>query len=269
MPELPEMENYRLLLTQKTVGHTITNVMINREKSINVEPNLFVQSVSSQKVVAINRRGKHLLFHLQNGQVLLLHLMLGGWMYFGSEENKPKRTIQVQLSFGKNHLYFIGLRLGYLHLYNEAAAQQELSQLGPEPLENEFTLQLFLKILAEKRGRIKTKLLDQEFIAGIGNCYSDEICYHAGILPKKSIEDIDEIGRTQLYQSMKFVLQNALKHGGYMDNPLYKGDTLTGGYNNLCFVYDREGEKCQRCGGTIVKDTISSRKTFYCVNCQK
>lgn len=219
--------------------------------------------------VAINRRGKHLLFHLQNGQVLLLHLMLGGWMYFGTEEDKPKRTIQVQFSFGENHLYFIGLRLGYLHLYSETAAHKELSHLGAEPLENDFTLQQFLKILADKRGRIKTKLLDQEFIAGIGNCYSDEICYHAGIQPKRSIEEIDESGRKQLYQSMKFVLQNAIKYGGYMDSPFYKGDTLTGGYNQHCLVYDREGEKCQRCGNTIIKDTISSRKTFYYPICQK
>lgn len=127
MPELPEMENYRILFTQKIAGQTITKVKINREKSINVSPNLFIQTVSSQKVVAITRRGKHLLFHLQNGQVLLLHLMLGGWMYFGTEEDKPKRTIQVQFSFGENHLYFIGLRLGYLHLYSETAAQGAFS----------------------------------------------------------------------------------------------------------------------------------------------
>lgn len=269
MPELPEMENYRQLLTQKIAGQTITKVLVNREKSINVIPNLFNQSVITQKVVTITRRGKHLLFHLQNGQVLLLHLMLGGWMYFGTETDKPKRTVQVQLSFGKYHLYFIGLRLGYLHLYSKDAVQKELSHLGPEPLENDFTLKTFLKMLGNKRGRIKTKLLDQEFIAGIGNCYSDEICYHAGIQPKRNIENIDEREKTQLYHSMKFVLQNALKLGGYMDNPLYQGDSLTGGHNQHCLVYDREGEKCFRCGAAIVKDTISSRKTFYCQNCQK
>lgn len=269
MPELPEMENYRRLLNLKIAGQNITGVQINREKSINVLPKLFIGTVTNQKVVTVNRRGKHLLFHLQNGQVLLLHLMLGGWMYYGREEDKPKRTVQVRLSFGENHLYFIGLRLGYLHLYSEKDARLQLSDLGPEPLENDFTLQRFLQILSEKRGRIKAKLLEQEFIAGIGNCYSDEICYHAGILPKRHIEDIDDPSRNQLYQSMEHVLLNALKHGGYMENPFYLGDTLTGGYNNRCLVYDREGEKCQRCGGSIIKEMISSRKTFYCPNCQK
>ncbi|NWQ43537.1 Fpg/Nei family DNA glycosylase [Bacillus sp. EB106-08-02-XG196] len=269
MPELPEMENYRILLTQKIAGQIITQVQINREKSVNVNTKLFINSVTSQKLMTVNRRGKHLLFHLENGQVLLLHLMLGGWMYFGREEDKPERTIQVRLSFGNHHLYFIGLRLGYLHLYSELDVQKELSSLGPEPLDPQFTLPAFLKILDDRRGKIKTKLLDQEFIAGIGYCYSDEICYHAGIKTKRSIEDMGEPERNQLYQSMKHVLLDALKHGGYMENPLFQGDKLTGGYNNLCLVYDREGEKCKRCGSTIIKEMISSRKTYFCPNCQK
>lgn len=269
MPELPEMENYRRLLNQKIAGQTLTQVQINREKSINVHPTLFISTVTNQKVVTVNRRGKHLLFHLDNGQVLLLHLMLGGWMYFGTEEDKPDRTIQVRLSFGNHHLYFIGLRLGYLHLYSEQDVEKELSPLGPEPLDPQFTLPAFLNLLDDRRGKIKSKLLDQEFIAGIGNCYSDEICYHAGIKTKRSIEDIGETERNQLYQSMKQVLLDALQHGGYMENPFFKGDNLTGGYNDLCLVYDREGESCKRCGTTIIKEMLSSRKTFFCPNCQK
>jgi formamidopyrimidine-DNA glycosylase len=268
MPELPEMENYRRLLNQKIAGQIITEVQINREKSINVDPNLFIRSVGNQEVVTVDRRGKHLLFYLKNQQVLLLHLMLGGWMYFGTEQDKPKRTIQVRLSFGQQHLYFIGLRLGYLHLYSEQEVQNELSSLGPEPLETDFTNLEFLNLLRDRRGKIKTKLLNQEFIAGIGNCYSDEICYHAGIKTKRNIEDIGDPERNLLYHSMKHVLLDALKHGGYMENPFYQGDNLTGGYNNLCLVYDREGEKCKRCGGTIIKEMISSRKTFFCPNCQ-
>jgi formamidopyrimidine-DNA glycosylase len=269
MPELPEMEHYRNLLNQRIAGQIITEIQVNREKSVNVDPALFINTVVNQKILTVDRRGKHLLFHLGNGQVLLLHLMLGGWMYFGTEEDKPKRTIQVRLSFGNHHLYFIGLRLGYLHLYSEPDVHKELSSLGPEPLQAEFTVQEFLKLLGNRRGKIKTKLLDQEFIAGIGNCYSDEICYHAGIKTKRPIEDICEAERKQLYHSMRHVLWDALKFGGYMENPFYQGDNVTGGYNHRCLVYDREGETCKRCGGTIIKEMISSRKTFFCPNCQK
>lgn len=269
MPELPEMENYKKLLNQKISGLVISNIEINREKSINVKRELFIKSVQHQKVLKVDRRGKHLLFHMQNGQVLLLHLMLGGWMFYGLEVDKPNRTIQVRLSFGENHLYFIGLRLGYLHLYNEKDVQQHLSHLGQEPLTTEFTENRFLTLMRVKHGRLKTKLLDQEFIAGIGNCYSDEICYHARIKPIKYINEISDTERSQLYHSMKQVLLDAIKHGGYMANPFYKGDALTGSFDDLCQVYDREGENCRRCGTTIIKEMISSRKTFYCSNCQK
>lgn len=269
LPELPEMENYKLLLNQKIAGQMITDVQINREKSINLNPDLFKNTILHQKIVTINRRGKHLLFQLQNGHVLLLHLMLGGWMFYGSETEKPKRTIQVLLSFGENHLYFIGLRLGYLHLYTQKEAEQKLSHLGPEPLNNDFTLNEFIYRLGKKHGRLKTTLLDQEFIAGIGNCYSAEICFHAGILPTKDIDQQEESERGQLYHSMKAVLQEAIKHGGYMENPIFKGDTLTGGFNHLCQVYGRLGETCRRCGALITMQMISSRKTFYCSYCQK
>ena len=269
MPELPEMETYKKLLNDKITGQVITDIEINREKSINVKPQLFISNVQHQKVMNVDRRGKHLLFQLQNGHVLLLHLMLGGWMFYGLEEDKPNRTIQVRLSFGESHLYFIGLRLGYLHLYNEKDVQKQLSHLGPEPLTNDFTLAEFLKIISHKHGRLKTKLLDQEFIAGIGNCYSDEICFHARIKPTRNINEVNDTELNQLYHSMKQVLRDAIKHGGYMANPFYKGDTLTGGFDDLCQVYDREGENCRRCGAMIIKEMISSRKTFQCTNCQK
>ncbi len=269
MPELPEMENYRILLNQKIIGQTITDIQINREKSININADLFKKTVLNQKVVNIHRRGKHLLFQLQNGPILLLHLMLGGWMFFGTEDDKPKRTIQIRLSFDKSQLYFIGLRLGYLHLYSPAEAEQKLSHLGPEPLAAEFTLQEFLKRISSRHGRLKTTLLDQKFIAGIGNCYSTEICFHAGILPTKDIDDISETERVRFYHSMQVILLEAIKYGGYLENPFFKGDTLTGSFYELCQVYDREGEKCRRCGSTIVMELISSRKTFYCPNCQK
>jgi formamidopyrimidine-DNA glycosylase len=268
MPELPEMENYKILLNQKIAGQTITEVQINREKSININSDLFIKTVQNQKIKTIERRGKHLLFYLQNGQILLLHLMLGGWMYFGSESDKPKRTVQVQLSFNENHLYFIGLRLGYLHLYSEMEAKQQLAHLGPEPLTSDFSLNEFMKMMSRKHGRLKTTLLDQEFIAGIGNCYSAEICFQAGILPSKDIDDIDEANREKIYHSMRFILQEGIKLGGYMD-PLFKDDQITGGYYKHCLVYDREGKSCRRCGAAIIMETISSRKSFFCPNCQK
>lgn len=171
LPELPEMETYRLLLSERLTGKTITTVEVNREKSINVAVNQFKRELENVKVNNISRRAKHLVFELSTGKFLVLHLMLGGWMYLGNEQDQPDRTKQVILSFGKQKLYFIGLRLGYLHLLDKAGVEQDFSELGPEPLEPNFTKEFFQQILAERRGMLKTTLLNQEFLAGIGNCY--------------------------------------------------------------------------------------------------
>lgn len=269
MPELPEMETYKKLLDIKLTGKAITEVEINREKSINIPSLEFVQEVKGKQIIKIDRRAKHLIFRLNSGKNLLLHLMLGGWMYIGSEYDNPNRTKQVILSFGDVKLYFIGLRLGYLHLLDEQDLQQKLSDLGPEPLEPTFTFNHFQDILQSKRGKLKTTLINQKIISGIGNCYSDEICFEAKIKPTVTVDFLEKDSLFSVYNSIHTVLQSAISLGGYMDNPLFLEDQHTGGYNDHVLVYDREGEKCKRCGGTIIKTELSSRKCFYCPDCQR
>ncbi len=268
MPELPEMETCRQLLGRQLTGLVITEAEINREKSINVPPAEFIRQVQNSTITSIDRRAKHLIFRLSSGKNLLLHLMLGGWMYLGNDEDNPDRTKQVILSFGSRKLYFIGLRLGYLHLLTVQELEKEFEELGPEPLDPGFTAASFAQLLEKKRGMLKTSLVNQHFIAGIGNCYSDEICHQAGLLPMRKIEELSEMEKSRLYPAMKTVFANAIQSGGYMDEPLFKGDLITGGYNERCMVYDREGESCLRCGSQTVKEEISSRKTFYCPGCQ-
>lgn len=265
MPELPEMETYKSLLQPLIVSKKITEVTINREKSINVPIEQFKAQVENQKIEDIQRRAKYLIFKLQNGSCLLLHLMLGGKMFYGTEEEKPDRTIQVQLSFGKQHLYFIGLRLGYLHLLSPEMVNQELQDIGAEPLDPNFSLDSFRDMMNKKKGKLKTTLLNQEFIAGIGNRYSDEILWHAQLLPDKSIADLDTSQIRRIFESMRYILQLGIQQGGYMD-ALYKEDNKTGGYQ--MFVHDRKGEECPRCHAPIVQKEISSRKTYFCNNCQ-
>ncbi|KXG43550.1 bifunctional DNA-formamidopyrimidine glycosylase/DNA-(apurinic or apyrimidinic site) lyase [Tepidibacillus decaturensis] len=268
MPELPEMETYKRLLTEKIIGKPITNVEVNRANSINIPVVKFIEEVKGKQVIRIERSAKHLLFHLNDNKVLLLHLMLGGWMFYGTEAEKPKRTIQVRLSFGDHHLYFIGLRLGYLHLLNFEEANQVLQKLGPEPLASDFTEAKFLQHIEKKRGILKTSLVDQHFISGIGNCYSDEICFSAEIKPMRQIQDLSIDERSKLFKGIREVLQEAIAYGGYMENPLYVGDQITGQFDPRCKVYDREEEPCVRCGNPILREEVSSRKTFFCNVCQ-
>ncbi|MCU9613071.1 bifunctional DNA-formamidopyrimidine glycosylase/DNA-(apurinic or apyrimidinic site) lyase [Caldibacillus lycopersici] len=267
MPELPEMETYKTLLRSFIGGRKITDVAIQREKSINVAVERFVNEVSNQTIQKISRRAKYLVFQLENGSCLLLHLMLGGWMFFGKEEDKPERTIQVKLSFGDQHLFFIGLRLGYLHLLSPEMVDEELEKIGPEPLAPAFTLEAFHQRLEKRKGTMKSVLINQEVLAGIGNRYSDEILWHAEIHPNKKVHELNESQSLRVFESIQFILRKGIEQGGYMENPLFKGDGKTGHYQ--MFVHDKEGEQCPRCHAQIIKEEISSRKTFFCPNCQQ
>ncbi|MGN7383710.1 Fpg/Nei family DNA glycosylase [Paenibacillus sp. SAFN-117] len=269
MPELPEMETYRNLLTELVAGRRITDARVNRPKSINIPPDPFRKELVGRTVTEVHRRAKYLIFRLDSGYNLLLHLMLGGWMHFGSEEDKPDRNTQVEIDFGPKTLYFIGLRLGFLHLLSDEALAEELRELGPEPLDARYTEQEFRERLAGKKGALKPLLTDQHWVAGIGNCYSDEICFDAGLLPTRKCGELEANAARALYRSIANVLQRAILKGGYMENPLYNGDRLTGGYNDACLVYDRGGEACFRCGHPIVFERIWSRKVFYCFHCQR
>lgn len=266
MPELPEMETYKALLGSLIGGQKITDVVIGREKSINVPVDRFTMDVANQTIKTISRRAKYLIFELQNGSCLLLHLMLGGWMFFGKEEDKPDRTIQVKLSFGDQHLFFIGLRLGYLHILSPEMVKEEFEKLGSEPINPQFTADAFQQLMQKRKGAVKTALINQEVLAGIGNGYSDEILWYAELSPDKKIQDFDNFQLIRLYNAIQFILQRGIDQGGYMENPLYKGDGKTGGYQ--FFVHDREGEECQHCHAAIIKEEISSRKTYFCPNCQ-
>lgn len=265
MPELPEMETYKTLLQQLIGNQTIDAVEINREKSINVPTKQFAEKIVNRKIETIERRAKYLIFRLQHGNGLLLHLMLGGWMFYGKEDERPNRTVQVALSFDKHQLYFIGLRLGYIHLLTRELIEQEFHRLGPEPLEPNFSIDAFLTIMKNRRGSLKTTLMNQEIIAGIGNRYSDEILWHAQLLPDRKVNELKTEQQARLYESMRFILQQGIKQGGYMQ-PLFNGDIKTGNYK--MFVHGHEGKACPRCGTPIVNKVISSRNTYFCKNCQ-
>lgn len=268
LPELPEMENYKQLLTKKITGKKITQVTVTREKTVNMPVDKFINEVEGRTIIAIDRRAKHLVFKLDSGKGLLLHLMLGGLMYVGKFDDSPDRTKQVTLSFGEIQLFFIGLRLGYLHLLSNEELEKQFEDLGPEPLDPSFTFQQFLTVMEKRRGVIKTTLVNQKIVSGIGNLYSDEICYVAQLQPKRQMNELNSQEKTRLYTSILSTLKRGISLGGYMDLPVFKEDKLTGTYNDNCYVYDREGNPCPRCQTPIIKDVISSRKTFYCKQCQ-
>jgi formamidopyrimidine-DNA glycosylase len=271
LPELPEMEHYRQALIPLVAGKQITAAEVERERTINVPAGVFAGLVVGQHIRTVERRAKHLLFPLANGYALHLHLMLGGSMFYGTPEQKRDRTAQVTLAFQDGRLlYFHGLRLGYLHIRLEAELRKALGKLAPDPFDPQLTPQEFAARLRRKRGTLKAALTDQAaVVSGIGSCYSDEICFAAGVLPIRRTAELSEEETSRLFGAMRTVLRVATDGGGYMDMPLYEGDTHTGAFDARCAVYDRGGEPCVRCGRPIVFDEVNSRKCFYCTNCQR
>jgi len=268
MPEWPEMERYREILNRRITARTITDVTINRPKSINVPEATFHEQLLGNCVTTVTRRAKHLLFRLGTGQYLLLHLMLGGWIYLGTDEDSPDRTKQVIIAFDEVKLYFIGLRLGYLHLLSLQQMQEKLADLGPEPFDPVFQIAEFVERLRRKKGTLKSILVDQKFISGIGNCYSDEICFEAGLRTDRRSTELSDDEVRALYAAIRPVLSRAAHFGGYMDDPMFAGDIRTGGYNDHLLVYDRAGLPCRRCGTPVEELEVSSRKSFLCPHCQ-
>lgn len=268
MPEMPEMENYRKLISDQILNIPITNVKVNREKSINIEGDMFISELLNTRVIFVERRGKYLNFHLNNGRRLLVHLMLGGLLYMGTSEDLPQRNTQVEISFGEVTLYFIGLRLGYVHLLSAKEVEQVLGQLGPEVTDRRMDSNRFASIVKGRRGSLKSLLVNQNIIAGIGNRYSDEIAYDAGLLPSVKVQDLGPEAIERLYTSTKSILSKAVEAGGYIDMPVMKDDTHTGSYISEFKVHDREGEPCGTCAGLVVKVELNGRKTFYCPTCQ-
>jgi len=268
MPEWPEMEHYRKLLMERIGGQRIVGVEIVRPQLINAAPGEFARETIGSAVWYVERRGKYLIFHLDNGKRLLLHLMAQGSLFFGTEEERPDRTAQITLQFPNGNLYFIGLRLGYLHLLSVKDAAGRLAELGPDPMDRRLDAAAFAARFAGKRGMLKPALTDQSNVAGIGNCYADEMLHKAGIRPDVPVPQVDAAGWQRLHGAMRTVLEEAAAHGGYMEMPLYAGDTQTGKAAQLLQVYDREGEPCPKCGGAIVKTEVSGRKTFFCPVCQ-
>jgi formamidopyrimidine-DNA glycosylase len=270
MPEWPEMEHYRSQLSPLISGQKVTGVVVNRPATINEPVDMFTAALVGRSILFVERRGKHLLFHLDDGNRLHLHLMLGGWLAYGEQGPKKNSHFQVILTFGDGFsLYFGGLRLGYLHRISAKLVIEQMKELGPDPFDSRLTLEAFHNRISGKRGKLKTTLTDQRFLAGIGNCYSDEICFDAKVHPTLTVNKLDSTVSERIYTSMRKVLQEAKEAGGYMEHPLTPDDTVTGGYNNQCRVYDRQGEPCYECGNEIKFETLAGRKMFFCPHCQK
>ena len=279
MPELPEVETIRRDLEKEVVGKRIKTVEVTGMRSIRRHPNKkhFASKLEGRKITGTERRGKYLLLRLDDGDVLVAHLGMSGQLLRARNEQRDPLTkhTHVVITFTQGgQLRFVDPRtFGELFVTTpEELAQQvpELAHLGFDPVDDMMSWTKFGELLTARKGKLKALLMDQKFVAGIGNIYSDEILFGAGLRYDRSSETLSSQEVRRLYRAMVETLQEAIKHrGSSLSDEQYRdlfGET--GDYQSQHKVYDREGQACRRCRSTIVRVKFNGRSSFLCPQCQ-
>lgn len=287
MPELPEVETIKRSLAHEIVGKSIVKIWVEPSFKKKISPNTekFVNFLIGKKFAHVARRAKMLVFTVDKNNFVLTHLKMTGQLVYIPKrgkavggghnldvEKQPNRFTRVRLDFADGSiLYFNDMRkFGFMKLLGGAALENELAKYGPEPFDKAFTFEYFQAgLLKRKNQRLKTALLDQGFISGIGNIYADEVCFTVRVHPERRVKQLRADQAKEIYSAIKKILTKAIKHRGTSVNTYVDGAGLAGGYQRFLNVYDRKGEKCRRCGTLIKKIKISGRSSSFCPRCQR
>jgi formamidopyrimidine-DNA glycosylase len=279
MPELPEVETIRRDLEKEIVSKRIKSVEVSGKRSIRRQKTVaeFVERLEGRKVVYVRRSGKYLLIGLDADQdVLVVHLGMSGQLLRTKSAKDPlvKHTHVVVTFTQAGQIRFVDPRtFGEMFVTRSDEldkAVPELAHLGFDPVDDVMSWTRFGALLAQRHAQLKPLLMDQKFIAGIGNIYSDEILFAAGLRYDRSSDSLSAQEVRRLYRGMVETLSEAIKHrGSSLADDQYRdlfGEA--GDYQGQHQVYDREGQACRRCRNPIVRLKVAGRSSFMCETCQ-
>ena len=264
MPELPEVETVVRGLRGPLVGRTFTGVTVLWPKAIRTSMSELTEALPGQRIEGITRRGKYLRFHLSGGDLLFIHLKMSGDLLVEPANDPVHRHVRTIFDLDNSHqLRFKDMRkFGRVYLVDDPDIVT--GKLGPEPLVDDFTSQDFKALFGRRTGRLKPLLLNQEFIAGIGNIYADESCFAAKIDPRRQVDTLSEDQLERLYHAIRQALKAGITHKGASLDDVYRG----GEFQNHFQVYGRAGEPCVTCGTEIQRVVLGGRSTHFCARCQ-
>jgi len=277
MPELPEVEVVRRDLEREIVGKRIKGVEVDGMRSVRRHHNRkqFITRLEGKKITGVERRGKYLLCRLEGGDVLIIHLGMSGQLLRAktSRESRSKHTHVIITFTQGGQLRFIDPRTFGEMFVTEADALNkvsELNHLGLDPLENAMSWEQFGQLISQRHAKLKPLLMDQKFLAGIGNIYSDEILWGAGLRWDRMSDSLSSQEIRRLYRAMVEILQDAVKYRGssLADEQYVDLFGKPGDYQHHHKVYARDGETCRRCRHVIRRERVGGRSTFYCEACQ-
>ncbi|MCY7779930.1 DNA-formamidopyrimidine glycosylase [Bacillus haynesii] len=274
MPELPEVETVRRTLAGLVRGKTIDAVEVRWTNIIKrpAEPEEFARLLAGQTIQSIGRRGKFLLFHLDDC-VMVSHLRMEG--KYGLHQNDEPLDKHVHVIFrftdGSELRYRDVRKFGTMHLFKpgEELTELPLRQLGPEPFSSEFTAGYLRERLKKTNRSVKTALLDQRTVVGLGNIYVDEALFRAGIHPETTANKLTKKQTVLLHEEIIQTLKEAVEAGGSTVRSYINSQGEIGMFQLKLFVYGRKDEPCIKCGSPIEKTVVGGRGTHFCIKCQK
>ena len=282
MPEMPEVETVRRGLVPHLSGSIVSFVDLRRPNLRFPFPENFEEILTGAKIERIDRRSKYLLFRLSNGYTWMSHLGMTGVWTVGSEGKGKHDHAYFEFDDGmKTAVYTDHRRFGFMDIFETSneSEQKWLATLGPEPLTDDFTVQILKSNLHEKRSPIKSALLDQRVVSGLGNIYVSEILFRSKVSPIKTAAEV--VGKSnkvnakiqRIFENTNQVIAEAIMVGGstISDFRGVSGESDLGYFAQQFRVFNREGEECikENCKGKILRIVQSGRSTFYCPKCQK
>ncbi len=283
MPELPEVEIIRQGLVKKAKGKKIKEVEIRI-------PKIFIggrNNIIGAKIVDVRRTGKVLQVVLDNGYSIIIHLKMTGQLVFEEkgqksigghpekvyEQSLPHKYTHIIYTFiDGSHLYFNDLRkFGWNRVTKTSMVGEILGpdKFGPEPGSKDFSSGYLKKIFSRSKKTVKQVLMDQEKISGVGNIYSSEGLFYAGIRPQRPANSLSDKEIDKLKRALEKVVKLGIKYGGSSENTYVNIEGKKGKYMDIAAVYQRVGEKCQKCGTNIRSQKIGGRTAFWCPACQR
>lgn len=276
MPELPEVETIRRGLEREVVGKRIKTVQVTGTRTVRRQPKkVFISKLEGAKVTHVDRRGKYLVLRLDTGELLVIHLRMSGQLLRAQAKDPVAKHTHVTFTFTQGgQLRFVDPRtFGELFVTapNELTKEiTELADLGMDPVDEPISWVKFRERLLSRTTKLKPLLMDQSFLAGLGNIYSDEILWEAGLRHDRVPQTLSTMEVRRLYRAIVEVLHEAVKHRGstLSDEQYVDLHGRPGEFQLLHQVYDREGQACRRCRTQIVREKVGQRSTFYCPNCQ-
>ena len=276
MPELPEVETVRRGLNQLTLGQKITGgkVLLDRSLAPPLSPSDFDRTLAETQITLWQRRGKYLLARISSGGWLGVHLRMSGQLLWLCANEPLQKHTRIRIFFeGDRELRFVDTRtFGKVWWVAPRARLEQvitgLQKLGPEPLSSDFSGLDLAQKFQKSRRCIKTLLLDQSVVAGIGNIYADEVLFKSKIKPDSIAAELNLEQIQAIHAAIREVLQTAIDLGGTSFSDFLNVSGVNGNYGGSAWVYGRNGEPCKVCATSIAKIKLNGRSAHFCPQCQ-